>query len=141
MGLVRCSQDLQTSFFNKTFITNESHNTIHTFKNYFVTVFSVFSKINDIQTYLSVKFKLYPHCFFLSHPICNIAVKNLEAPIPNAQNFFFGYKKMSINSSLIFQDELEVKKGYWWGNIRKCHFKIYKALGRFYLFLTFHKLD
>ena len=84
VGPVHCSQDLQTSFFNKTFITNESHNTIHTFKNYFVTVFSVFSKINDIQTYLSVKFKLYPHCFFLSHPICNIAVKNLEAPIPNA---------------------------------------------------------
>ena len=30
-----------------------SHNTIHTFKNYFVTIFSIFSKINSIQTDLS----------------------------------------------------------------------------------------
>ena len=35
-------------FFNKNFIKNESHGTIHTFKNYFVTVFSVFSKISVI---------------------------------------------------------------------------------------------
>ena len=38
-------------FFNKTFIKNGSHNTIHTFKNYFATVFSVFSKISGIQTH------------------------------------------------------------------------------------------
>ena len=30
-------------FFNKIFIKNGSHGTIYTFKNYFVTVFSVFS--------------------------------------------------------------------------------------------------
>ena len=35
-------------FFNKTFIW--SHSTIHTFKNYFTTVFLVFSKISSIQT-------------------------------------------------------------------------------------------
>ena len=29
---------------------NGSHSTIHTFKNYFATVFSVFSKISGIQT-------------------------------------------------------------------------------------------
>ena len=28
----------------------KSHNTIHTFKNYFTTVISVFSKVNGIQT-------------------------------------------------------------------------------------------
>ena len=38
----------QTSFFNKTFIKNGSHDTIHTFKNYFATVFLIFSKISDI---------------------------------------------------------------------------------------------
>ena len=43
MGPVYCSWDSQTSFFSKTFIKNWSHGTIHTFKNYFVTVFSVFS--------------------------------------------------------------------------------------------------
>ena len=35
--------DPQISFFINFFIKNESHSTIHTFKNYFVTVFSVFS--------------------------------------------------------------------------------------------------
>ena len=35
--------DLQISFFNHLFIKNGSHDTIHTFKNYFTTVFSVFS--------------------------------------------------------------------------------------------------
>ena len=37
-------------FFNNFFIKNESHGTIHTFKNYFATVFSVFNKISGIQT-------------------------------------------------------------------------------------------
>ena len=41
----------QTSFFNKTFIKNRSYSITHTFKNYFVIVFSVFSKIIDIQTH------------------------------------------------------------------------------------------
>ena len=31
------------------FIKNGSHGTIHTFKNYFAIVFSIFSKINSIQ--------------------------------------------------------------------------------------------
>ena len=40
--------------FQQLFIKNESHGTIHTFKNYFATVFSVFnfSKISYIQTEL-----------------------------------------------------------------------------------------
>ena len=49
VGLVHFLRDPQTSFFNKIFIKNKSHGTIHTFKNYFVTVFSIFSKISDIQ--------------------------------------------------------------------------------------------
>ena len=35
--------DPQIFFFNKINIKNESHGTIHTFKNYFATVFLVFS--------------------------------------------------------------------------------------------------
>ena len=35
--------DLQIPLFSNFFIKNESHGTIHIFKNYFVTVFSVFS--------------------------------------------------------------------------------------------------
>ena len=55
VGLVHCSRDLQTSFFNKTFIKNGSYDIIHTFKNYFVIVFSVFSKISGIQTHSTTK--------------------------------------------------------------------------------------
>ena len=56
MGLVHCSRDPQTSFFTQTFIKNGSHDTIRTFKNYFVILFSVFSfqffsKISGIQTH------------------------------------------------------------------------------------------
>ena len=44
-------RDPQTSLFNNFFIKNWSHGTIHTFKNYFTTVFLVFSfsKISSIQ--------------------------------------------------------------------------------------------
>ena len=50
-ALMYCSRVLQTSIFSHLFIKNESHGTIYTFKNYFTTVFSVFSfsKINYIQ--------------------------------------------------------------------------------------------
>ena len=42
----------QISLFSNFFIKNESHDTIHSFKNYFATVFSVFScsKISSIKT-------------------------------------------------------------------------------------------
>ena len=43
MGLVHSSRDPQTYFFNKTFIKNRSHDTIHIFKNYFIIVFLVFN--------------------------------------------------------------------------------------------------
>ena len=46
-----CSRDPQTSFVKKNFIKNGSHNTIHIFKNYFIIMFSVFSKISGIQTH------------------------------------------------------------------------------------------
>ena len=36
--------------YSKKYIKNESQNTIYTFKNYFITVFSIFNKINYIQT-------------------------------------------------------------------------------------------
>ena len=42
-ALVHCSWIPQTPFFINFFIKNRSHGTIHTFKNYFATVFSVLS--------------------------------------------------------------------------------------------------
>ena len=49
VGLVHCSWDSQTSFLSKIFTKNGPHGIIHTFKNYFATMFSVFSKISSIQ--------------------------------------------------------------------------------------------
>ena len=49
MGPVHYSQDPQIALFSNFFIKNRSHGTIHTFKNYFTTVFSVFNKISCIQ--------------------------------------------------------------------------------------------
>ena len=43
---MHCSRDPQISFFTQTLIKNGSHSTIHTFKNYFATIFSLFSKIS-----------------------------------------------------------------------------------------------
>ena len=48
VGSVHCLRDPQIYFFNKIFIKNGSHNIIYTFKNYFATLFSVFSKISSI---------------------------------------------------------------------------------------------
>ena len=62
---MHCSRDLQTSFFTKTFIKSGSHSTIHTFKNYFTIVFSVFSKISIIQTDPKSTLKHYMHILII----------------------------------------------------------------------------
>ena len=49
VGLVHYSRDPQVLYSEKN-IKNGSHDTVHTFKNYFTIVFPVFSKISDIQT-------------------------------------------------------------------------------------------
>ena len=44
-----CSQDPHSLYSKKIKIKNGFHNIIHIFKNYFATIFSVFSKISYIQ--------------------------------------------------------------------------------------------
>ena len=78
VGPVYCSMDPQTSFFNKTFIKNRSHDTIHTFKNYFITVFSVFSKISGIQT----------------HPKCTFTPKSYKQIVFKIQQSLSIYRRM-----------------------------------------------
>ena len=52
-------------FFSKTFIQNGSHGTIHTFKNYFVTVFSDFSfqqnnrYLNTLQVWGAIRLEAH----------------------------------------------------------------------------------
>ena len=43
VGPMHCSRDPQVLFFSKIIIKTGSHGTIHTFKIYFATVFSVFN--------------------------------------------------------------------------------------------------
>ena len=50
---MHCSRNPQTSFFNKTFIKNESHYIIH------------ISVISDIQTYHKYFFFFFSHCGIL----------------------------------------------------------------------------
>ena len=48
VGPVHYLRDPKTSLFNNFFIKNGSHNIIYTFKNYFITIFSVFSNILEM---------------------------------------------------------------------------------------------
>ena len=59
VGPVHCSWDPKISFFSKTFIKNGFHGTIHTLKNYFATVFSVFS-------FQFQQNKFYPNTHYIS---------------------------------------------------------------------------
>ena len=60
MGPIHYAQDPQTSFFTQTFIKNGSHDTIHTFKNYFTTVLLVFS-FQQNKRYLNTPFYNSPY--------------------------------------------------------------------------------
>ena len=63
VGPVHCLWDPQVRILKGKKIKTKSHSTTHTFKNYFATIFSVFSfqflGINDIQTELKKKIYLY----------------------------------------------------------------------------------
>ena len=61
VGPMHYSRDPQASFFNKIFIKNGSHSTIHTFKNYFATIFSVFSKISISKRTRNLSLSLICH--------------------------------------------------------------------------------
>ena len=66
MGPVHYAQDSQISFFTQTFIKNGYHDTIHTFKNYFTTVFLVFN-FQQNKPYLNTPFIYLIHHFTI-HP-------------------------------------------------------------------------
>ena len=67
VGPVHCSRDSHTSLFNNLFIKNESHGTIHTFKNYFDTMFFIFN------------FQFQQNKFYLNRPYIIIILFFLQA--------------------------------------------------------------
>ena len=74
--------DSQISLFSNFFIKNRSHDTIHTFKNYFVTVFSV-------SVFNFNKNKLNPN-----GPLeikCNCLVRELEQHNVSLQNILLHF--------------------------------------------------
>ena len=103
VGPVHCSWDPQVLYLEnetkkKNFKTG-FHSTIHTFKNYFVTVFSVFSKISGIQINPQYSFGMSWNFQF----ICNfnlflLLFMNLIVLLSLFFNFFFYIfnKKISI---------------------------------------------
>ena len=66
--------------FNKIFIKTQSHGIIHTFKNYFTTIFSVFNN------------KQYPNRLELSYPILYdlaiLPLKNIFSTIISVRTHF-----------------------------------------------------
>ena len=82
LGPVHCLQNPQTFLFSNFFIKNGSHNTIHTFKNYFATVFSV-------SAFSFSKNKLNPNRPIVRHNIelmINLVKNIIYASCPN-KNF------------------------------------------------------
>ena len=67
VGLGHCLWTPQTSFFNKTFIKNGFHGTIHTFKNYFATVFFSFQQN-----------KRYPNAHYVSMIFFSLKLKTKQ---------------------------------------------------------------
>ena len=69
MGPIHYAQDPQTSFFTQTFIKNGSHDTIHTFKNYFTTVLLVFNfqQNKTVFKHTILQFTLHQCSYFSEH--------------------------------------------------------------------------
>ena len=88
----------QTSLFSKFLIKNGSHDTIHTFKNYFATVFSVSAKISSIQTDLYMHF----HMCVQQNPILKCLFSSTHT-IYFAHLFTTSHKcsDISVNTTLI----------------------------------------
>ena len=80
MSLMHSSRDPKTFFFNKTFIKNGSHDTIYTFKNYFATVFSVFSFLKN-KRYPN-KPLLSPQQFSTHIKCCHYYHSNTSSTLP-----------------------------------------------------------
>ena len=74
-AFVHCSRTSQTLLFINFFIKNGSHSTIYTFKNYFATVFSVFS------------FQFQQNKFYPNGPLIG---------------FFWGRRRRSVENSFFF---------------------------------------
>ena len=91
MGPVHCSRDPQTSLFSNFFIKNGSHNTIHTFKNYFTTVF--------------FSFQLYPNGPLVGFTKwCYLSI--------TIRSFYFNYLR-DVNMNVSHVNAIVVSHCYW----------------------------
>ena len=81
---MHCSWVPQIPLFSHFFIKNRSYSTIHTFKNYFTTVFLFLAKISSIQTDPKTLQKSLSHLFSLkSFSFTNLSIEgNLADATP-----------------------------------------------------------
>ena len=80
---------LTISFFSNFFIKNGSHGIIHIFKNYFAIMFSIFSKINSIQT------------DFMSLPIPTQKTSTIPQPPHNLHTFKNLWRKYHLGPYIL----------------------------------------
>ena len=91
---VHCSQVPQITLFSNFFIKNGSHNTIYTFKNYFATVFSVFSfQFQQNKFYLNRAIAYRSRCRSKSRYNQD---KNLYRTTPRLTHFAFFIFRITI---------------------------------------------
>ena len=81
-----------TTLFKKQILKNRSHSTIHTFKIYFATVFSIFSQINCIQTSPTVitkSIQIQSHPILPSQKITLSIIQYYFTILPTSQLLFY----------------------------------------------------
>ena len=88
--------DPQTPLFSNIFIKNGSHGTIHTFKNYFATIFLVFSfsKISSIQ--------MDPKCVLQIILKFSLNLLKKNCSLYQVLTFFFNYYKSRYTICKLF---------------------------------------
>ena len=92
VGPVYYLRDPKTSLFNNFFIKNGSHSTTYTFKNYFVTIFSIFNNILEmirVHMILLFVFIYEKTMYIVKH---TLILKNFCLRWRKLINFFFFFK-------------------------------------------------
>ena len=101
--------DPQITFFNNFFIKNGSHNTIYTFKNYFATVFSVFSfQFQQNKFYPNRPIEYFP---YEPHTYKNINITHTPKQINPAPKYLKikAQSHKSLNTTYIHAHQSKVK--------------------------------
>ena len=108
--------NLQISLFSNFFIKNGSHSTIHTFKNYFATVFSVFNfQFQQNKFYLNGPLVIKRNCCIQSTTIADL---NFWMKISKSQTREFVCNNFTIIKSMNSELRVVTPVSTTWGSNR-----------------------